>query len=133
MKDHYHALIIEDDVNNSEILQELLMSEAIVCTTIQDSRLIEKYMEKIAPPDVIFLDLEMPYLNGYDVLNQLKADAAWASVPVVACTIHVNEVQVARSKAFHSFIAKPLDMDAFPDQIQRILNDDPVWDVSRLQ
>lgn len=133
MTQHYHALIIEDDINNSDILQELLDSESIVCTTIQDSRLVTDYMEKLSPPDVIFLDLEMPYVDGYEVLDQLKSKASWASIPVVACTIHINEVQVARSKDFHSFITKPLDMDAFPDQIQRILNNEPVWDISRLQ
>ncbi len=133
MTNQYHALIIEDDVNTSEILQELLNSESIVCTMIQDSRLVENCMEKLSPPDVIFLDLEMPHFNGYQVLDQLKANNDWADVPVVACTNYVNEVQIARSKPFHSFIAKPLDMDAFPEQIQRILHNEPVWDISRLQ
>jgi len=130
---NYHALVIEDDSNNSEILQELLNSESIVCTAIQDSRLVQSFMDKIAPPDVIFLDLEMPHVDGYEVLEVLKSNSDWESVPVVACTIHLNEVQTAKSKAFHSFIAKPLDMDSFPDQIRCILNNEPVWDVNRFR
>lgn len=133
MSNKRYALIIEDNATNSDILRELLNSESVVCTTIQDPRLIDDYMSRQAPPDVIFLDLEMPHINGYEVLDMLKADEVWASVPVVACTIHVNEIQTARTKAFHSFIGKPLDMEAFPDQIQHILNDEPVWDISRLR
>ncbi len=129
----YHALIIEDDPNNSDILKELLSSEAIACTTILDSRLIQEYMKRLAPPDVIFLDLEMPHLDGYEVLDLLKSNPEWVAIPVVACTVHLSEVHTARSKDFHSFIIKPIDMDAFPDQIRRILDNEPVWDVSRLQ
>ena len=127
----HHALIIEDNPNNSEILQELLKSESFICTSVQDSRRVQDMMTKINPPDVIFLDLEMPHFDGYEVLDMLKANADWADIPVVACTIHVNEATIAREKAFHSFITKPLNMDDFPAQIQSILNDEPVWDVGR--
>ncbi len=130
---HYHALIIEDNTSNSEILHELLNSESVICTVINDPRLVQAHVAKQSPPDVIFLDLEMPYIDGYEVLNILKSDAHWETVPVVACTIHINEIQNAKTRAFHSFIAKPLDMDAFPSQLLKILNNEPVWDISRLQ
>ena len=133
MTHSYQALIIDDDTGNSEVLYELLSSESVTCKVIQDPRLIQNHMEKQTPPDVIFLDLEMPHIDGYEVLDLFKSDPQWSSVPVVACTIHVNEVQVAKSKDFHSFIAKPLDMDAFPSQLQRILNDEPVWEIGRMQ
>lgn len=130
---NYHALIIEDNPNNSDILKELLNSEAIACTTILDSRLIQQYMTRLAPPDIIFLDLEMPHLDGYDVIDLLRSDPTWANIPIVACTVHLNEVQNARAKQFHSFIAKPIDIEAFPEQVRLILEDQPVWDISRLQ
>lgn len=129
----YHALIIEDDPNSSDILKELLSSEAIDCTTVLDSRLIPQVMNKLIPPDVIFLDLEMPHLNGYEVIDLLKSIPEWAAIPVVACTVHLNEVHTARSKDFHSFIVKPIDMDTFPDQVRRILDNEPVWDIGRLR
>ncbi len=133
MNELHHALIIEDDTSNSDILNELLKSESVICTIINDPRLVQSHMKEQAPPDVIFLDLEMPYIDGYEVLDLLKSDKNWEAVPVVACTVHVNEVQTARSKAFHSFIKKPFDMDAFPDQLLQILDDKPVWDISQLQ
>ena len=42
-------------------------------------------------------------------------------------TVHVSEIGVARDLGFHSFLGKPLDVDKFPEQLKRILNDEPVW------
>lgn len=124
------ALIIEDNVISSEVLRELLSSESVVCSTIQDPRIVPEYMRKQTPPDIIFLDLEMPHVDGYEVLDLLKADPDWSPVPVVAYTVHVSELQNARKKAFHSFLGKPLDADRFPGQLSQILNGENVWDIT---
>ncbi len=127
-----HALIIEDTAINSDVLREMLSGEGLTCSVIQDARLIQKQIVEQAPPDLIFLDLEMPYIDGYEVLNILKAHPVWASVPVVACTVHTAEATTARTKPFHSFLSKPLDADHFSDQLKEILDGKRVWDVSRL-
>jgi two-component system cell cycle response regulator DivK len=70
----------------------------------------------------------MPGLNGYDVLAQLRTDMLFQTVPVVAYTVHVSEINAAHEKGFDSFIGKPLDPDRFPDQLARILRGEPVWE-----
>jgi CheY-like chemotaxis protein len=122
-----HALIIDDDANNLGILVEMLSLEGVQSTSIQDPLQAEATLQAIPPVDVIFLDLEMPEINGYDILEALKADNQFKDVPVVAYTVHVSEINVARQLGFHSFLGKPLDADAFSEQLARILNGESVW------
>jgi CheY-like chemotaxis protein len=77
--------------------------------------------------NAVFLDLEMPNINGYELFEKLKVDARFKDVPIVAYTVHVSEINVIRGLGFHSFIGKPLDADAFPDQLARILRGERVW------
>ena len=126
------ALIIEDTAINSDVLCEMLRGEGLTCVVLQDARMIQRYMAEQTPPDLIFLDLEMPYIDGYEVLDILKNQAGWETVPVVACTVHTGEANTARSKPFHSFLSKPLDADHFSEQLKEILDGKRVWDVSRM-
>jgi twitching motility two-component system response regulator PilH len=87
-------------------------------------------MQDNTPPDVIFLDLEMPYIDGYEALDMFKANPTWQNVPVVACTVHVSEFHAARDKPFHSFIGKPLNADQFTEHLKKILSGERVWDIS---
>jgi two-component system, cell cycle response regulator DivK len=123
-----HALIIDDDLNNLMVLQQLLEHLGLAYTAIQDSTLVENILAEIGPLDVIFLDLEMPDLNGYQLFDYLKAQPELQTVPIVACTVHTGELHQARNLGFHSFISKPLDVHRFPGQLQKILSGQSVWD-----
>ncbi len=120
-----HALVIDDNTNNIGVLAELLRLEGVKVTTIQNPLKIDEALEQ--PVDIIFLDLEMPEMDGYEVLGHFKADARLAGVPVVAYTVHVSEMITARQMGFHSFLGKPLDADKFPKQLERILQGERVW------
>ena len=53
-------------------------------------------------------------------------------VPVIAVTAEasIEQMNKARLSGFNGFLGKPLDPDLFPDQIQRILAGEPVWEMS---
>ena len=125
-----HALIIDDNANNLGILAELLTMEGINCTQVQHIKNLNAALQGVSALDVIFLDLELPDMNGYQLLEKLKSDSRFRDVPVAAYTVHVSEVNVARNKGFHSFLGKPLDVDLFPDQLARILRGEHVWAVA---
>jgi CheY-like chemotaxis protein len=123
-----HALIIDDDMNNLGILVEMLALEGVESTSIQDPTQVEAILEEISALDLVFLDLEMPGLNGYDILEILKAKDQVRDVPIVAYTVHVSEINAARQLGFHSFLGKPLNADTFSEQLTRLLNNQPVWE-----
>lgn len=124
-----HALVIEDNVQNARVLQNLLAREDVTCTEVLNSSLVGDRLQEIDQQlDVVFLDLEMPGLSGYDVLAMLQRDGRFKGVPVVAYTVHVSEINTAYEQGFHSFISKPLDPARFGDQLARILRGEQVWE-----
>lgn len=122
-----HALVIDDNDDNLYVLSELLSMNGVQSYTLRRSIELLTFLQNIERLDVVFLDLEMPRMNGYEVLTSLKQHPRFGNVPVVAYTVHLSEVAVAQQIGFHSFLGKPLDADKFPDQLARILNGEPVW------
>lgn len=123
-----YAMIVDDNTKNLHILAKMLEAEGVSTVEVPSPTHLDDVLAEIDALDVIFLDLEMPGLNGYEVLEVLKADPRFAHVPVVAYTVHVSEITVAHKLGFHSFIGKPLDMEKFPSQLSRILAGEHVWE-----
>lgn len=122
-----HALIIDDDRSNLGVLAQMLELSDINYTAVQNPTKVDDILASKIAFDIIFLDLEMPTLNGYDLFEMIKDYQHLSNVPVVACTVHTNEVVTAQDMGFDSFIAKPLDVDLFPQQLQQILDGQSVW------
>ncbi|HEX2618780.1 MAG TPA: response regulator, partial [Phototrophicaceae bacterium] len=76
--------------------------------------------------DVVFLDLEMPGLDGYQVKEMLRSSLG--DTPIVAYTVHVSEINEVRNLGFNGFLGKPLDNARFPGQLARILRGEAVWE-----
>lgn len=122
-----HALIMDDNPDNVAVLAQMLSMEGIDSTCLEDPTKLEAALNGLPKTQVIFLDLEMPKLNGYQMFNQLRSIDRFKDVPIVAYTVHVSEINTARKLGFHSFLAKPLDQDYFPEQLAHILKGEPVW------
>jgi CheY-like chemotaxis protein len=122
-----HALIIDDNAKNLNVLAQLLTQEGVSITSVGNPKQLGVVMDTADKVDVVFLDIEMPGMNGYDVLEKLKSDQRFSSVPIVAYTVHISEINRAHELGFHSFLGKPLDPDEFPGQLASILRGEPVW------
>src|SRR5689334_12214412 len=94
--DQLNALIVEDNVKNLSIIARLLSDQGISNTPVTDPKRLDFTLESATKVDIVFLDLEMPDITGYEVLEKLKADERFDGIPVVACTIHSNEINRAR-------------------------------------
>jgi CheY-like chemotaxis protein len=122
------ALIIEDNHINAQVLQILLSAENVASTLISNPAQIHNIVPGLGAVDVVFLDLEMPGINGYEVLRMLRDDLG-ITAPVVACTVHTSQIDIARIEGFDSFIGKPLIAEKFSDQLSQILKGEPVWEL----
>lgn len=68
-----------------------------------------------ARPDLILLDLNLPKIDGRQVLKEIKTDEKLKAIPVVVLTVSKSEEDVIRSYNLHAncFITKPVDLDQF--------------------
>ncbi len=125
--DYNHALIIDDDAYNVYIMERFLDRENISYTAITDTFMLESTLKELKKIDLVLLDLEMPKRDGYELVEVLKRHLD-AQVPIIACTVHTAEINRTKKLGFSGFIAKPLDMDRFSEQVQRILNGETIWE-----
>jgi CheY-like chemotaxis protein len=74
-------------------------------------------------PDLILLDIHMPRMDGYEVARQLRADAECSRIPLVAVTAlaMLGDREKILAAGFSGYIAKPLDPEVFPLQVQGFL------------
>jgi two-component system, cell cycle response regulator DivK len=121
-----HALVIDDNAQNRKVLAQLLAKQGVNSTEIPDPRKLVDTLPDMGAVDVVFLDLEMPGLDGYDVKNLLRSHLG--DTPIIAYTVHVSEMNVVKQQGFDGFLGKPVDTARFPDQLARILNGQPVWE-----
>jgi len=125
------ALIVDDDAGNRMVLKGLLELEGVDSIQVKNPLDITQSLEDVDHLDVIFLDLEMPEIDGFELLEQMKADPRFSDTPFVAYTVHVSEISVARQMGFHSFLGKPVNAEQFPTYLDRILKNQPVWILPR--
>jgi CheY-like chemotaxis protein len=120
------AIIIEDDVNSAKVLAHLLLKEGIESIIV--THFAQFQPQNLVDAAIIFVDLEMPGISGFEVLEVLMRDAQYQSVPIIASSVHLNEINQVRDAGFHSFIGKPLRKDVFPNQLRRILAGERIWE-----
>src|ERR1051326_5345293 len=90
-----HALIVDDDKNNLEVLAGLLTAEGLTYTAVKDPTKVAAELPKLEKIDVVFCDLEMPRMNGYQLLAMLREQLD-PSTTIIACTVHISEIDVTR-------------------------------------
>ncbi len=132
MSNYPAVLYVEDDARSARIMKMLLtgtMNLQHVNIFEESSDFIER-VEALSPqPDVIFLDIHVKPYDGFEMLQMLREHPNYRKVPVVALTASVmnEEVEQLRMAGFDSCFAKPLDIDQFPDRLQRVLNGEVMW------
>src|SRR5258705_8528136 len=122
----FHALVIDDNTQNLRVLAQLLNKQGISSTEISDPTSLSAVWDNLERPDVVFLDLEMPGLDGFRVKDMLRTH--FEEVPIIAYTVHIREINVVKESGFDGFLGKPVDNKRFPDQLARILRGESVWE-----
>jgi len=125
------VLIVEDNVSNFVLMARMLGFIGVTCEWKTSGFEVVEYADTLPRVDLILMDIRLPYEDGYQALRKLRHSETLRQVPVVAVTAYASEEQMSRARAagFDGFIGKPLDADRFPDQVRRVLQGEPVWEV----
>lgn len=129
-----HMLYVEDDPRSREIMDVLVTQLMGIpkLTMFADSADFMTRVNQLAPPpDVILLDIHVPPHNGFEMLRMLRDDPRFRTMPIVALTASVmnEEIHRLRQAGFDGVIAKPIDMDRFPDLLRRIMAGETIWQI----
>lgn len=117
-------LIIDDSNTNVVLLESLLKRNGYRVISARDGREgIERLDNNI--PDLIFLDLKMPGLNGFEFIQALKSKKEWESIPIIILTAVSDKESMQRINdlGIEYYLSKPLDFDKIISLARQVLDD----------
>ncbi|GAB4248498.1 MAG: response regulator [Thermoleophilia bacterium] len=126
-------LLVEDSPDDVELTRMALRSEQTVghLAVVGDGqealdwlfcRGVHAERNPAEVPSLILLDLQLPRLNGFEVLERIRADSRTKLLPVVVLTSSDEEQDILRSyeRGANSYIRKPVDFDQFTEAVREL-------------
>ena len=115
-------LVAEDNPASSELIMEVLSGRGYEIIEAGDG---EQALQKIeeTEPDLVLLDIQLPILDGFAVLSQLRQNPRFAHLCVVAVTANVmkEDREKGLRAGFDAYIGKPIDAAALRLQVDQLL------------
>lgn len=114
-------LIVEDDILNMKLVADLLEFNDFEVLKAENGKTALEIL-KTTLPDLILLDLQLPGIDGFEVLKQIRANEKTKMLKVVVMTASVTkeyEDKIAKTK-FDDYIAKPINTREFIKKIKMI-------------
>jgi CheY-like chemotaxis protein len=122
----YDVLLVDDDLADAFLIEDSLLElgAARRVTHVADGvEALNHLRDRSAPrPDLIVLDLNMPRMNGRELLAVLKHDESLRTIPVVVLTTSdaPDDVAGAYDEHANAYVTKPIALDDFARVVQRI-------------
>lgn len=126
-------LVYVEDDENSILVMKMVVERVMGLPSLLVLQSRADFLQQVkglgVVPDVFLLDIQMKPYDGVELLSMLRSDPQFKCSKVVALTASVTneEVSLLKSGGFDGAIAKPLNIDIFPDLIARIINGEQVW------
>lgn len=124
------VLLVEDDPGDVLMTREAFEDNKVAnrLAVVSDGVSALAYLRKegehadARTPDLVLLDLNLPRMDGREVLEAMKNDDALRSIPVVVLTTSEAEEDVVRSYSLHAnaYVTKPVDFDRFIEVVRQI-------------
>ncbi|HSP57231.1 MAG TPA: response regulator [Halomonas sp.] len=116
------VLVVDDEPNIVLSLEFLMQQAGLDVVTAEDG---ESALERVAEgaPDLILLDISLPGISGFDVLERLRHDTDHARLPIIMLTAHGREVEREKGMALGAddYITKPFSTQALVDKVKTLL------------
>lgn len=131
---HLNILLVEDNEGDVLLTTEALNESHVahVVTVVRDGWAAIQYLNGISSnnptylPDIILLDINLPKMNGHEVLKNIKSDEKLKHIPVIILTTSSLQSDIHRSYQNHAncYISKPVEADEF---IRVVLSIENFW------
>lgn len=123
-------LVVDDDPGDVLMIEEALEDSDVdkVIDVVNDGQEAMEFLRREGRhteahrPDVILLDLNMPRMDGRQVLGEVKQDEDLRTIPIVVLTTSNADTDIVGSYTLqaNAYVTKPIDLDDFNDVVRRI-------------
>ncbi|MCE6991953.1 response regulator [Dyadobacter sp. CY323] len=119
------VLLVDDDVDDIELFLEALLEldAGITCTHAKNGVDALQTLTKTSLPDLIFMDINMPKMNGWDCLKALKNDPHLKHIPIVMYSTSAHDTEVARALSLGAkcLFRKPHSFNELKNTLQKVI------------
>ncbi|MFV0422685.1 response regulator [Oleidesulfovibrio sp.] len=128
--DGMRALLVEDNIINRHVALDMLqdMGLSVVCAEHGEEALA--VLDDVEPPsgpgfDVIFMDIQMPVMDGIETTRVIRQHPLWKHIPIIAMTAHVmsEDRDKALEAGMSDYVTKPVDRMMLLQVLQRYIGD----------
>jgi DNA-binding response OmpR family regulator len=117
------VLVVEDDVHIAHVLTFMLERQGYLVTHVADGRAALEHIASSPAPDLVLLDVMLPYVDGFEIVGRIRAQASWNAVPVLMLTAKNTERDTVRAldAGVSDFIIKPFQPQELLARLRRFL------------
>jgi DNA-binding response OmpR family regulator len=103
------VMVVDDDPQILAVLAKVLEPLGLQVTTLENPQRLWEVLEATAP-NLLILDIEMPFLNGIDLCQMIRNDSRWGDIPILFLTAHANPQTQHRvfAAGADDYVAKPI-------------------------
>lgn len=121
-RDHLVAMVVDDSVTVRKVTSRLLERRGMDVVTAKDGLDAMLQLEEVKP-DFILLDIEMPRMDGFEVITRIRNDKALANIPIIMITSRTGDKHKTRALNLgaNAFLGKPYQEAILFDAINNVL------------
>ncbi len=121
-KSNRKILIVEDNKLNMKLFKDILEAEDCIVIECFDPMFAMRIVEEELP-NLILMDIQLPRISGYDLIQWIKADANISHIPIIAITAFAMEDDKEKilSLGCEGDMSKPISMDPFIANVNKFL------------
>ncbi len=114
------VLLVDDDMRNLFALSRVLRGWGLLVSMAQDGQKALKMLEDSDTPELVLMDIMMPAMDGYETIRAIRAQARFATLPIIALT--AKAMRGDREKCLEmgasDYLSKPIDIDKLSSMIR---------------
>jgi len=123
-----NVLLVDDDSEESYLFNEALEHAHlnIRLSRANDGNDLISYLFREAPPDLVFMDINMPYKDGLEALTEIRSNSKFKNLPLIIYSTSKNErsINACYEKGADLFIVKPDDFDELMQVVKKVFTYD---------
>lgn len=117
------VLIVEDDQIIATLLEHLLKRRGFVTNWAGDGQQALAFLDTLPPPALVLLDIMLPFLDGFELIQRIRGTAGWEDTPIIMLTSKTQERNVVRAldAGASDYVVKPFQPEELMARVRRCL------------
>ena len=121
--DNPWVMLVEDDAVLSGFLVHLLKRRGFEVHHAEDGLQAEKMLDEIPPPQLVILDIMLPFVDGFELIEKIRDRDLWKDVPIMMLTSKTQEHDIVRAldNGANDYVVKPFQSQELIARVHRFM------------